>query len=137
MLSRPFAGWTNFTIGEFTFPASYLTNVHVDFINALTVALRDDISTVVVLDGEGEGDCEIVFNTYHNTVSAIHFVPGSDIKTETVFWDMSILSIAKEFVIDIENYKHEWENWGYSDEKEYFNLEELKNIIKEKESVFV
>ena len=133
MLSKPFAGWANFTINTFTFPVSYLTDVPNDFIKALTIALRDDISTVVVLDGESDGDCEIIFNTYHDTVSAVHFVPDCEDKVETVFWDDNILSIAKKFIEDIELNYEEWKNWGYDDEPNDFDLTELKNIIEEKE----
>lgn len=134
MLSKPFAGWTSFSVKDFSFTASYLTDVPNDFVKALCIALRDDISTMVVLDGEGEGDCEIMFNTYHDTVSAVHFVPGSDIKVETVFWDMDILMCAKEFVRDIEEHYADWRNWGYDDEPCEIDLNELKELINIKET---
>lgn len=135
MLSKPFAGWANFSVKDFSFTASYLTDVPNDFIKALTVALRYDISTLVVLDGESDGDCEIMFNTYHNTVSAVHYMPGSEIKVETVFWDMDILSCAKEFISDIEENLEAWENWSYDDEPCNIDLTELKKVIAEKESI--
>lgn len=134
MLGKPFAGWVSFGINDFSFAASYLTDVPNDFVKAFSIALKHDISTVVVLDGEGEGDCEIMFNTYHDTVSAVHFIPGSDIKVETVFWDTDILTCAKEFVNDIESFYEDWKNWGYDDEPCDIDLTELKLLIELKEA---
>ena len=129
MLSKPFAGWANFSLNEFTFPVSYLTDVPADFVKALTIALEHDVSTVVVLDGEGEGDCKIVFNTYHDTVSAIHYVPDSDVQIETVFWDESIVSIAEKFIQDIEAHYDDWKNWNYDGPKD-IELSNLKSLVE-------
>ena len=130
MLSKPHAGWVVFSLQEFTFTASYLTDIPNDFVKALTVALRDDISTSVTLDGEEDGECNIIFNTYHDTVSALYYPIGSEHRVETVFWDESILSIAEKLIEDIEENYEEWENWSYDDEMNKIDLEELKSIVQ-------
>ena len=61
MLSKPFAGWTSFSVKDFSFTASYQTDVPNDFVKALCIALRDDISTMVVLDGEGWCLCAVEY----------------------------------------------------------------------------
>lgn len=129
MLSKPSAGWVNFTLQDFTFTASYLTDIPNDFINALTVALRDNISTTVNLDGEEDGECAIMFNTYHDTVSALAYPIGGENRVETVFWDENILSIAEKFVADIEENIDAWRWWGYDDEIKDIDLSELKEVI--------
>lgn len=132
MLSVPRYGWVHFTIDDFTFCASYLTDVPQDFIDALVAHFKYNISTTVELDGESDGNCTILFNAYHDTVSAIHHVPEFDDRVETIFWDKNILSIAQEFVRDVEENMEAWENWGYDDEPKKIDLTELKAILAEK-----
>lgn len=133
MLSKPTNGWTKITIQNFEFEASCLTDIPNDFKRALIVALRDDISTSVILDGESDGECIVLFNTYNNSVHAIYDDPYCEEKTCITFWDIDIASIAKQFILDIEANKLDWEWWLCDEKPHEIDLTELKKILNNRQ----
>ena len=134
MFSKPKYGWTTLTIEDFSFTASYLTDVPNDICEALTIALNKKINTFVTLDGENNGECEVLFNMSTNSISFVaysnDFNPN---RIETPIYKMSVVDFAKLFVEDIEKYKTDWENWYDEDCKTKINLEPLKRAIKKYE----
>ena len=47
MFTKPSFGWTNLKLSnDFSFPASYLTDIPNDFIKALTIALKNNVDLV-------------------------------------------------------------------------------------------
>lgn len=130
MLSKPKSGWTTLKIQDFEFNASYLTDVPNDFLNAFIVSLRDDISTSIVLDGEAEGECIVIFNTYSNSIYVVYDDYYSQDKNCIRFWDIDIATLAKEFVKDIEDNLNDWNWWLCDDESNRIDLETLKNLLK-------
>lgn len=135
MLSKPSAGWSRLEYEDFSFPVSYLTDVPNDIIKALTIALRENVSTAVDIDGESEGTCTILFNVSENCVSVIFCSQEYEIgRVEKTFYELNILKFAKEIISDFERDHKEWTEW-FCDEEEkcIYDLTELKNIVKEKE----
>lgn len=131
MFAKPNAGWSELEINEdFSFPASYLTDIPNDFIKALTVALKDNISTAVTIDGESHGECIVLFNMYENCVTVIYdIIHGRKIRE---FYRFTPLEFAKEFIKDIEDNLNDWNNWMSDDEEEYsFDIDPLKQLVNQ------
>lgn len=129
MLEKPFAGWTKITFNEeFSFTASYLTDIPNDFVKALTVALEQNISTAVTIDGESNGECLILFNMDDKIVCAI--VDTDNGKKVYEFVEISPLQFAQNFIEDIEQNYESWSYW-MCEENYSFDLTPLKKIIKQ------
>lgn len=111
MLEKPSVGWSMITIENFHFPLSYLTDVPNDFLDALIIALKYNVSTFVTVDGESEGECDILFNMVDNRVSAIRCVYDYDERVETKFYDTTVLDFAKSFLDDLERHLDQWQLW--------------------------
>lgn len=111
LLGKPSAGWSMLTIENFHFPLSYLTDVPNDFLDALIVALKHNVSTFVTVDGESEGECNILFDVVSNRVSAVRSVYDYDERVETEFYDTSVVDFAEHFLNDLESNIQEWRQW--------------------------
>ena len=133
ILLKPHYGWSRFCIGDFSFPVFYLNDTPQDFINALTYVIKNNLSAVVELDGEGI-ECIVVFCPYAGIYTIINNSDNNtlDNKIETRYFDIDIKGVAKQFIKDIEDYKELWANWqslGEEEFKKYYNLSELKILV--------
>ena len=52
VLLKPHYGWSKFCIGDFSFPVSYVTDAPQDILDALIDNVKNNVSTIVDLDGE-------------------------------------------------------------------------------------
>lgn len=137
MLSVPKAGWSTLSIEDFKFDVSYITDIPRDFTKALLVALEQNINTMVVVDGEDKGECNVVFDVVNNIVTAtyLNLWISSEYRTEKEFYDTSVLYFAEKFIEDIEQNVEAWSYWNV----EYENViteefEKLKKIVAKKKT---
>lgn len=54
-LSKPEAGWTNFTPGDKVYELSYITNVPMEWLRAAIIGVKNDVPFVVSGDMESSG----------------------------------------------------------------------------------
>lgn len=127
MFTKPSFGWTNLKLSnDFSFPASYLTDIPNDFIKALTIALKNNVSTAVYIDGESKGECLILFDMAENCISTISY--NDNTREVREFYNITPLLFAQEFIKSLEDNREEWENWMCEDDYS-FDVTPLKKII--------
>lgn len=150
MLSKPKNGWTNITIyGESSSDIwqermSDLTDVPMDFLDAMIFILRNRKSACVDCDAEG-WENTIIFGC-----DTIHIIKD-DAEFEYFtypFWKagLTIVNIAEEIYRDIYDNRPEWYNWGdwmrnNVEQERYENkldnkLKILKELIDEEKQQF-
>lgn len=141
MLEFPKYGWTTVSIENFREPASYLTDVPMDCINAMIYALENNTDFCVNFDAEGYS-YKIIADWYNTFIIMTKNEPELiTIKNK----NRDIL--AKELIKDIENNLKDWctfsciideENEESKNEyREYKKnliekIEKLKELTKEK-----
>lgn len=140
MLTKPFAGWTNVEIGDFSAPASYLTEVPIECLDIMINSLRKRIDFCASFDAEGW--TYKVISDYYRTYIIIE-----DDSLELKIIDKDMFSLANELITDIENNIDSWSHWSLSEEydgKEAIEkykqdllekIQELKEQINEVQSL--
>lgn len=127
MFSKPQGGWSLLEVGDFKFPMSYTTDVPNDFLDALITAIKHNVNTFVTVDGESEGECEILFNIHRNTVCALKFPDGLLERVEYEFYTTSVFSFAEEFLKDLEENFDSWSKWwGFEEEGSKYHIPKEK-----------
>lgn len=109
-------GWAKFKFLDFTGDVSYLTDPIFEIGEAFIKGYG-----VINMDEEGSDFDFIISN------NEVFLVAHRDIHKLYIDDDITIKSIVKEFVNDIERDLEDWANWGYED----YN-ETIKNNRKEK-----
>lgn len=126
MLSEPSAGWTNVQIGSWSGPASYITDVPTDCLDALINCLEKHNPQCIYCDAEG-WEFTIVVSDFETNIIV------SDDKNELFTFDIPAKQLAKELIDDIEKYLGGWISWDafveITDKKE---IQKQKNILKKK-----
>lgn len=128
MLSKPYAGWTKVTIGDFEGRASYLTDVPMDCLIAFINALEYNIPASVLFDEEG---AEFTLVT---SVDGTYVISERE-DSKLFVINKEFLKLVRELINDIENNLEDWVLWGYdyvfhNDSEGILN--ERRNIIKKR-----
>lgn len=128
MLEKPYAGWTNIKIKNWSDRASYLTNIHLDFLNSLINSYKNYTVASVKYDAEGwEGI--IVIDDYSTYI--IKYEDKSD-KPYVLEIEIGKDDVSKELIKDIENNLEEWCAWdilGVDEKQDKKQIKKNKKII--------
>ena len=129
MFSKPECGWTDIMIkddaNEFNAPASYLTDIPNDCLEAFILALENHCSVVIDFDAEG-WDYKLVCSQFSTYI--IEEKEGNKL----YYFDINLEDLVKEFLEDLERDYNEWIrlNWYWEeDEVDSYNLK--INKVKE------
>ena len=128
MLSKPCAGWTKVTIGDFEGRASYMTDVPMDCLIAFINALEYNIPASVLFDEEGS---EFTLVT---SVDGTYIISERE-EPKLFVINKGFLKLVRELINDIEDNLEDWVLWDYdyefhNDSEEILN--ERRNIIKKR-----
>ena len=128
MLSKPCAGWTKVTIGDFEGRASYMTDVPMDCLIAFINALEYNIPASVLFDEEGSGF------TLVTSVDGTYIISERE-ELKLFVINKGFLKLVRELINDIEDNLEDWVLWDY--DYEFHNdsegiLNERRNIIKKR-----
>ena len=98
MLSKPSHGWTEITVGNFTGYGSYIQDIPVLLMEALSRVLAYGITSSIDIDEEG-------------TIFSITFAPDSvtlSRESESAFFPLSARHLAGELLADL---RRDWDDW--------------------------
>ena len=128
MLSKPCAGWTKVTIGDFEGRASYMTDIPMDCLIAFINALEYNIPASVLFDEEGSGF------TLVTSVDGTYIISERE-ELKLFVINKGFLKLVRELINDIEDNLEDWVLWDY--DYEFHNdsegiLNERRNIIKKR-----
>ena len=128
MLSKPCAGWTKVTIGDFEGRASYMTDIPMDCLIAFINALEYNIPASVLFDEEGSGF------TLVTSVDGTYIISERE-EPKLFVINKGFLKLVRELINDIEDNLEDWVLWDY--DYEFHNdsegiLNERRNIIKKR-----
>lgn len=128
MLSKPYAGWTKVTIGDFEGRASYMTDVPMDCLIAFINALEYNIPASVFFDEEGT---EFTLVTSADGT----YVISEREESKLFVINKRFSKLAREFINDIEDNLEDWVLWDY--DYEFHNdsegvLNERRNIMEKR-----
>ena len=127
LLSKPQYGWCDLSIGDWQDRASYLTNPHIDLLDAFINLFKNRKSSVVECDAEG-WTYIIVLDFF-----VVHIIEDKD-DFEYYSFDIDCKDLAKELIIDIEENIDYWSKWDYCDDtKEDYQRTKKKLRYKIKE----
>lgn len=116
MLKKPWCGWSEVCIGEFSRQCSYLTNPVYDlskfFLDALCY-----IDAAVHFNAEDLGTFDLVYT------GSLYVVLHED-EPKIIYLDIDIKELAAEFIKDIKENLVDWANWESIDNED----EEIENI---------
>jgi hypothetical protein len=128
MLEKPYVGWTNIKIKNWFDRASYLTDIHLDFLNSLINSYKNYTVASIKYDAEGwEGI--IVIDDYSTYI--IKYEDKSD-KPYVLEIEIDKDDVSKELIKDIENNLEEWCAWdilGVDEEQDKEQIKKNKKII--------
>ena len=105
MLQKPKCGWSAITIGEWHDRCSYLVDVPIDLLKAVSGVIALNTPQAVEIDAEGY-NYVIVFNAFET-----HIITETDDGYTLTTIDIGIRHIAKELVSDIEADLDSWVEW--------------------------
>jgi len=133
ILSKPTAGWSTFTLEDFTFGVSYLRDTPQEIIDALVGVIGRKEIRVVELDSEGE-ECLVVIYPYSGIYTIINRSDNDkqDNNIVTRYFPINNVRLAKRIIEDIELHWDDWAEWqsfGDIELKKYYDLSELKKLI--------
>lgn len=128
MLSKPCAGWTKVTIGDFEGRASYMTDVPMDCLIAFINALEYNIPASILFNEEGS---EFTLVT---SVDGTYIISERE-EPKLFVINKGFLKLVRELINDIEDNLEDWVLWDY--DYEFHNdsegiLNERRNIIKKR-----
>jgi hypothetical protein len=112
MLAKPSCGWTYVTIGDFTGPASYLTDVPMDCMSHMIDALEDGRDFCASFDAEG-WSYKVISDEYWTAVieekngPVLHTIDG-----------VNKFDLAKELIADVKENLDAWADWFMDDKAE-------------------
>lgn len=128
MLEKPYVGWTNIKIKNWSDRASYLTDIHLDFLNSLINSYKNYTVASIKYDAEGwEGI--IVIDDYSTYI--IKYEDKSD-KPYVLEIEIDKDDVSKELIKDIENNLEEWCAWdilGVDEKQDKEQIKKNKKII--------
>lgn len=124
MFSIPKHGWVNISIGNWSDRSSYLTNPHLDMLDAFITLYGSYNPGAVYCDAEG---WEYIIVISFNDV----FVIEQKDENKLITLDVRTRDLCEEVIKDIEEHLYQWSCWSYYIDKEEERLKDEK-IIKEK-----
>ena len=104
MLSKPQAGWSEFILGEYKAPVSFLTDIPFDWLRACINGLKYVIPAAFFIDGEGPS-FYMISDTYSTHI--IRHFNGTELTEVRVGLDQ----FAEMLVQDIRENLEEWIWW--------------------------
>lgn len=110
MFSTPKNGWVDITIGNWKGTASYLTNPHLDLLDAIADVVSKKYSSSVYFDGEG-WSANLVLNDL-----TFYIIEDKDEVKVFSFDDILIRDFMYECCEDISRDIDAWAMWDYDDE---------------------
>lgn len=128
MLSIPEYGWVDVSIGNWIDRASYLTDPHLDLMDAFINLLNNKKVSAVNFDAEG-WEYIIVLDLYSSYV-----IDSKEERPQLYNFDISANILAEELYKDISNNLYKWSVWDCVVETEKIRLEkevEIKNKLQE------
>ena len=130
MLGKPEHGWCAITIGDFTIGASYLTDVAVDFLNAL-IRYHPCTPTSVFCDAESDGWFYVMFTEYETFVIGDSWLPHDSDKYGLLEYNIPVKKVAMEVHNDIMSNILDWVYWDiFEDNDLRYRIEAIKIYIK-------
>lgn len=124
MFSIPKHGWVNISIGDWSDRSSYLTNPHLDILDAFITLYSTYNPAAVYCDAEG---WEYIIVISFNDIFVIEQKDDNVLYT----FDIRTRDLCEEVMKDIEEHLYEWSCWSYRIGDEEERLED-ENEIKEK-----
>lgn len=109
MFSTPKNGWVDITIGNWSDRASYLTNPHLDFLDAFVDILTTKVTTSVFCDAEG-WIYNVVLNDY------IVYIVTDKEDVSVCSCDVNMHKLVREACDDISRDIDAWSMWSYLDD---------------------
>lgn len=132
MFSKPYAGWTDITIGDYRGDGSYLTDIPFDFLNAALHALRNNAPFVLFFDEEG---VQTYITSYHDETIVNRITDDID----TYYSQTGFKDLIAEGVADIEQNVNEWARFDTCDDEDevktrtfviMMEIDDLKILLK-------
>lgn len=128
MLEKPYVGWTNIKIKNWSDRASYLTDIHLDFLNSLINSYKNYTVASVKYDAEGWEGIIVIddYSTYIIKYEDESYVPY------VLEIEISKDDVSRELIKDIEDNLDEWSEWsvhGIDTEKRNKEIKENKKMI--------
>ena len=124
MFSVPKYGWVNISIGDWSDRASYLTDPHLDMLDAFITLYKGRNPGAVFCDAEG-WDFIIVIS--FNDVFVIEQKDEPKLYNFDAL-DIRIRALCEEVIEDIEGHLYEWSLWD-------FNVEDEATRVKSEEKI--
>ena len=122
MLSKPYCGWCDVVIGDFKAPASYLSEVPVDCLNAMILAISNSSDFCVSFDAEGWE-----YKVISDRCKTFVIIEKDGVELKVI--DKDIISLKDELIDDIESNIKDWSHWSLSEEDD--SVEEVQLYEKD------
>ena len=129
MLSRPEAGWSELTLGDFKAPVSFLTDIPFDWLRACLNSLKYGIPAAFFLDSEGTTTTIVV------NFATTYIISSSDLSV-TYMSDIFVTDFAKMLIEDIRRDFDKWLYWldaSLTEEKWANRRKMLEDLLAETE----
>lgn len=117
MFCKPKNGWVDINIGDYTINGSYLTDIPMNFLDALISSLKSNLPVSIFIDEEGS---ENIICAYYDEVYIIIKNDYDNVEYKKI--DMNFNLFRKNIINDIEVNLNEFINWNMDDD-----VEVLKN----------
>ena len=124
MFSIPKHGWVNLSIGDWSDRSSYLTDPHLDMLDAFITLYSTYNPGAVYCDAEG-WEYIIVISFYD-----IFVIEQKD-EDKLITLDVRTRDLCEEVMNDIEEHLYDWSLWSYHVDDEEQRVKD-ENKIKEK-----
>ena len=124
MFSRPKHGWVNLSIGDWSDRSSYLTDPHLDMLDAFITLYSTYNPGAVYCDAEG---WEYIIVISFNDI----FVIEQKDEDKLITLDVRTRDLCEEVMNDIEEHLYDWSLWSYHVDDEEQRVKD-ENKIKEK-----
>lgn len=121
MLSKPEYGWCDISICDWKDRASYLTDPHLDLLDAFIGLFKSRKSQVVDCDAEG-WEYKIVIDFFE-----VHIIESKE-GYKYYSFDIGAGYLASELIKDIEKNIEEWSKWDYCGDSEEDYLSAKKRL---------
>ena len=124
MFATPICGWSKVVINDFEAPASYITDLPVDLIDAAITAIKDEKDLYFSFCGEDSGDFKVIADEY-----CTYIITDADDA------DLYVTNVTKKQIIDeiyhdvVQNCSIWMEEWY--DKYDRYSVKRLQNKINE------
>lgn len=133
MLEKPYAGWTNIKIKNWSDRASYLSDIHLDLLGALVDSYVTSSYRPACVHYDAEGWEGIIVIDDYFTYIILDDTEENDkkFKSKVITFEIDKDDLAKELIKDIEKNLEEWSLWNVDlYDNKLSQQEENKKIIQ-------